>query len=46
MHRGVWWQDVRGRANFEDLIIDRSRVITEVNIAEIRWEALLDWINP
>jgi hypothetical protein len=42
---GFWWGDLWERTHFEDLIVDRRRVIIEVNIAEIRWEGLLNWIN-
>jgi hypothetical protein len=45
IHTGFRWGECQERAHFEDIIVDRRRVIFEVNIAEIGWEGLLDWIN-
>ena len=39
------WGECRERARFEDIIVDRRRTIIDINIAEIGWEGLLDWID-
>jgi len=45
IHTGFPWGECQERAHFEDITVDRRRVIFEVNIAEIGWEGLLVWIN-
>jgi hypothetical protein len=42
MHMGIWWEDLRKRAHFQDLDIDGRIILKQIFKM---WDRGMDWID-